>query len=456
MSPSRDSRPNANPFEEEEATQVVSSGDVGGFFAGRFRLDGKLGLGAVGRVMTAVDTRTGARVALKVLHKNRAGDAEVIARFQREAELLRELRHPGIVKLVDFGQSKTEGWWLAMELLEGRTMKEHLATQGSFTPRDAWPIVATICDALAYAHSKQVLHRDLKPENIILLPGQTPPCKVVDFGLSRDGAAQRITATGMMLGTPRYMAPEMLAESHTLDARIDVFSIGVILFEMLTGRSIYTADDVGSLFGAIMEGRTLRLRQVRPDALPPLDVLIAECVAKDANQRVSNADVIATRYATCLGLSTDRSPFVRGAPAGVQVRAAPKHVAAAFRVADLPHPPTPPPSEDWAPETRMTPQRVQKNSGSLPPRASPAPQAPEAFAAPPRAEFSSRPLPQRPATVPISIAPAPRKTSKVRIVIGVLVLFVAIVTLALAGVSAYLISSGRAQRWWTEFNAAQG
>ena len=140
---------------------MVSSVDVGGFFAGRFRLDAKLGVGAVGRVMTAVDTRTGVRVALKVLHKNRSGDAEVITRFQREAELLRELRHPGIVKLVDFGQSKEEGWWLAMELLEGRTMKDHLATQGSFTPRDAWPIVATICDALAYAHSKQVLHREL-------------------------------------------------------------------------------------------------------------------------------------------------------------------------------------------------------------------------------------------------------------------------------------------------------
>lgn len=452
MSQPRDSYPNDNPFEEEEATQVVSSGDVGGFFAGRFRLDGKLGLGAVGRVMTAVDTRTGVRVALKVLHKNRAGDSEVITRFQREAELLRELRHPGIVKLVDFGQSKTEGWWLAMELLEGRTMKDHLATQGSFTPRDAWPIVATICDALAYAHSKQVLHRDLKPENIILLPGQTPPCKVVDFGLSRDAAAQRITATGMMLGTPRYMAPEMLAESHTLDARTDVFSIGVILFEMLTGRSIYTAEDVGALFGAIMEGRTLRLRQVRPDALPPLDVLIAECVAKDPNQRVSNADVIATRYATCLGLSTDRSPFVRGAPVGVQVRAAPKHVAAAFRVADLPHPPGPPPTDDWAPETRTTPQRVQNHSS--PPRMSPAPQPPmEAFAPPPRAEFTSRPLPPRPAAT-VSIAPP--KTSKVRIALGLLMVVVAVVTLALAGVSAYLVASGRAQRWWEEFNAAQG
>ena len=436
-----DLEPIVTPFDEEEATQVVSQGDVGGFFAGRFRLDAKLGLGAVGRVMTAVDTRTGMRVALKVLHKNRETDPEVIVRFQREAELLRELRHPGIVKLVDFGQSKEAGWWLAMELLEGVTMKEHLATQGPFAPRDAWPIVATICDALAYAHSKEVLHRDLKPENIVLLPGQNPPCKVVDFGLSRGAKAQRITATGVMLGTPRYMAPEMLAESHTLDARADVFSIGVMLFEMLTGRSIYTVDDFGSLFGAIMEGRTLRLKQVRPDAPPALDVLIAECVAKDPSQRVANADAIATRFATCLGLSTDRSPFVRGAPQGVQVRAAPKHVAAAFRVADLPQPKAAP-SQDWAPDTRPSQPKV-----SMPPRPSPAPPAPrvDTFAAPPRAEFSE-------AAPRISMPQiSPTTASRLRIAGVGLALLIAVITLSVAGITAYLISSGRVFRWWAEF-----
>ena len=437
-----DLEPIVTPFDDDEATQVVAQGDVGGFFAGRFRLDAKLGLGAVGRVMTAVDTRTGGRVALKVLHKSRAGDAEVITRFQREAELLRELRHPGIVKLVDFGQSKEAEWWLAMELLEGRTMKEHLATQGPFAPRDAWPILATICDALAYAHSRQVLHRDLKPENIILLEGQSPPCKVVDFGLSRGAGAQRITATGVMLGTPRYMAPEMLAESHTMDARTDVFSIGVTLFEMLTGRSIYTVEDFGSLFGAIMEGRTLRLRQVRPDAPPALDALIAECVAKDPANRVANVDLIATRYATCLGLSTDRSPFLRGTPVGVQVRSAPKHVAAAFRVADLPHPPTPASKEDWAPETRVTSPRVSAAPAPRPAETKPPSsemKPPSLFVSPAPAEFSG------------STSRLREALPQMRILGMALALVVAVSTLLLAGISAYLVSSGRAQRWWSDW-----
>jgi len=167
---------------------------------------------------------------------------------------------------------------------------------------------------VATAHERGILHRDLKPENVLLLESGLPPCKILDFGLSRYTAKpDRITATGTVLGTPRYMAPEVLMEQGPVDERVDVFALGAIAFEMLTGRSIYPADDVGQLFGCILEGRVLSLRSVRPDAPPALDRLLADAVAKDLSARIPTVEQFARLYAQAIGVPEDRSMFVPGA-----------------------------------------------------------------------------------------------------------------------------------------------
>ena len=318
--PGPSSQPPDGQWDEEEATAVVSATDVGGFFGDRFRVDARLGIGAMGRVLTAVDMKTGTLVALKVLHKDRQKDPAVVERFQREAAVLREIHHPAIVQLVAFGQAKDGTWWLAMEHLVGKTLKDRLSQGGPFVPRDAWPVLATMCDGVALAHAKGILHRDLKPENVLLLESGLPPCKILDFGLSRYTAKpDRITATGTVLGTPRYMAPEMLHEHAPIDERADVFAIGAIAFEMFTGRSVYPAEDFGQLFGCILEGRTLSLRSVRPDASPELERVLADALARDVDARIRTVDELAMRLARAIGVSEDRAMFL---PAASGVRRA--------------------------------------------------------------------------------------------------------------------------------------
>jgi serine/threonine-protein kinase len=337
-------------WEEEEATEIVQATDIGGFFGERFRVDARLGVGAMGRVLTAVDTKTNTLVALKVLHKDRAKSPEVVERFQREAAVLRQIQHPAIVHLVAFDRARDGTWWLAMEHLQGKTLKDRIQQGGPFSPTAAWPVLATICDAVAVAHGQGILHRDLKPENVLLLESGLPPCKILDFGLSRyTTKPDRITATGAVLGTPRYMAPELLAEASSVDERADVFAIGVIAFEMLTGRSIYPAEDFAQLFGCILEGRTIPLRQVRPDASPELERVIAQAVAKDAAQRTRSADELASQLARALRVSPDRSVFLpkpggatRPDPAS-GLREAPRQAAPAMAPVPRPAPaPSPP------------------------------------------------------------------------------------------------------------------
>ncbi len=307
----------------DDATAVVASTDIGGFFGERFRLDARLGVGAMGRVLTAFDMQSGSIVALKMLHKDRASDPGVIERFRREAEILRAIEHPAIVRLVAFDRSADGTWWLAMEHLVGETLKDRLAQGRPFEPREAWPILASVLDAVSLAHARGILHRDLKPENVLLLQSGLPPAKVLDFGLSRYTAkAERITAKGMVLGTPRYMAPEMLTDSASVDERVDVFAVGTIVFEMLTGRSIYPAEDVGQLFGCILEGRTIPLRAIRPNASPLLEQVIADAVARDPAARIPSIEALSERLARALGVSPDRSAFLpRVASGGAAPRA---------------------------------------------------------------------------------------------------------------------------------------
>ncbi len=209
---------------------------------GKYRIEQLLGRGGMGAVYRARDMRLDRLVALKVVRAELLGDPEARRRFRREAQIVARLQHPAIVSVYDFGSFHDGGAYLVMELVRGEDLRRVLQREGRLDPKRALAILTTVCSAIEAAHREGVLHRDLKPENI-LLPGGDVEAKVLDFGVAKviddrqaspADAATLVTAAGMIVGTPAYMAPEQL-RGGTVDARTDVFSLGVIAFEMLTG-----------------------------------------------------------------------------------------------------------------------------------------------------------------------------------------------------------------------------
>lgn len=302
-------RPKLTSFDDDESTEVINNAEIGGFFGGRFRIDARLGSGAMGRVLTALDTESGRLVALKVLHRERSRDKNVLRRFAREAASLRAINHRAIVGIVASGRAPDGTPWLAMEHLTGITLKQRIAKH-RMEPSEWWPVLKMLAEAVGEAHARGVVHRDLKPENIFLPEGGDPPCKILDFGLStlnREGA-DKVTATGQLLGTPRYMAPELLASIGKPDHRVDVFALAVVTFEALTGRSLYSADDLGSLFGQILEARTHSLRQFRPDLSMELESVIKQGHARSMGDRFQTAGAFATAFARAAGIGDAIAP----------------------------------------------------------------------------------------------------------------------------------------------------
>ncbi|WP_434045294.1 MULTISPECIES: protein kinase domain-containing protein [Sorangium] len=223
---------------------------IGTIVGGRFRIVGVLGEGGMGRVYNGEQPMgTSVRkVAVKTLLSQHAKDPQVVARFMRECGTVSELEHPNTIKVYDFGQTNTGELYIAMELLNGQSLEEALERGGALSPERVDRIIAQVCGSLHEAHEKGIVHRDLKPANIFLTrrAGEEDYVKVLDFGIAkRDDrsakAEQKLTQQGMVLGTPPYMSPEQFTGTE-LDARSDIYSLGVLTYEMLTGRLPFDAD----------------------------------------------------------------------------------------------------------------------------------------------------------------------------------------------------------------------
>jgi hypothetical protein len=203
---------------------------------GPYRIEALIGRGGMGAVYRAVHTLLGRAVALKILPPHLAADKEFVSRFQREAVALAKLQHPNIVAIHDMG-IEGERYWFAMEHVEGVNLRQIL-TQGKMTPEQALAVVPRLCEALEYAHQQGIVHRDIKPENILIDREGTP--KIADFGLAKivkgDAAERTLTRTSMVMGTVEYMAPEQRENTRGADHRADIYSMGVVLYEMLTGQ----------------------------------------------------------------------------------------------------------------------------------------------------------------------------------------------------------------------------
>ena len=268
-----------------------------GLLAGRFVIEREVGRGGVGIVYHARDEVSGAPVALKVIAIPGV-DASEEARFGREGRVLAGLSHPGIVRVVAFGQLDEGHPYVAMEWLEG----EDIAQRQKRAPLSlgrALEIGAQVADALAYAHSVGIIHRDIKPSNVILAgsgPGQDWPleAKLVDFGVASAEDA-RLTRTGAIIGTPAYMAPEQARGDAEVDARADIYGLGATLFEMIAGRPPHLGPTPIAILARLVTTPAPRLGEVFPDAPVVLDDLLCEMLATHPEERPARASEVAVR-----------------------------------------------------------------------------------------------------------------------------------------------------------------
>jgi serine/threonine-protein kinase len=260
---------------------------------GRFEIDRLAGAGGMGEVYRAVDRQTGAPVALKILH---ARNAESIERFAREAQLLAELSHPGIVRFIHSGTTRTGEGFLVMEWLDGEGLGDRLS-RGRITIPEAVALGRRVAEALHAAHVRGVVHRDLKPQNLFLPGGDLANVKILDFGIARAiQQEQSITQTGASMGTPGFMSPEQAKASRDIDARADVFSLGCVLFKCLTGQAPFTGDPLTILLKVIKDPAP-RVASLCPEVPPALEDLIQRMLAKSPDGRPRDAGAVAAELA---------------------------------------------------------------------------------------------------------------------------------------------------------------
>jgi serine/threonine protein kinase len=265
--------------------------DEGQEWFGDFRLVEMLGRGGMATVFKA--ERGQELQALKRPIASFLDDPQFMERFLREAEIGRTLNHPNIVRILERGEVAGVPYF-TMELVEGRTLDAFLRAHGAIPPRSAAEIVAQVAEALDFAHSKGIVHRDLKPSNIMILPdGQV---RVMDFGIARARRFEGLTATGAFLGTPEYVAPEMIEGTGT-DARSDLYALGVIFFELLTGQRPFAGDTPFAILRKHATEEPPHPSRLVPGIPPELDAIVAHLLRKDPSERPASAEelVVALR-----------------------------------------------------------------------------------------------------------------------------------------------------------------
>jgi serine/threonine-protein kinase len=266
---------------------VTTSLAPGQVLAQRYRIQHLLGKGGMGAVYLADDEVLGELVALKVISSAfAANEAEMIARFRREAAAARKVSSPSVIRIHDLGEARPGLLYLSMEYFAGRTLTEVIAQRGSVPLKDARDMLQQIGAGLEAAHQAGVVHRDLKPSNVLV--GERGMIKIIDFGLATTTAGAGFTATGALMGTPHYMAPEQV-RGKPVDARTDIYALGALAYHLVCGRPPFSGDNPIALGFAHLSEPVIPPRQLRKDVSPALDAAIVAALAKAPEDRPSSA-----------------------------------------------------------------------------------------------------------------------------------------------------------------------
>jgi serine/threonine protein kinase len=262
----------------------------------RFRVEGFLGRGGAGNVLSAVDEETGERVALKLLRSNARMDPVMVERFRREAKALSDIDHPGVIGVKDAGPLDDGTLFLAMELIEGQTLAR-LVSDGPVDAAFLKPVVAGLCGALAAIHALGIIHRDVKPANIFLpSTGEAEDAvKLVDFGVAKIHGLEGITTTAVSVGTAPYMAPEQL-RGRPLDARVDVYATGVTMYEALVGKRPFYSTPERHIYEAILAGEYQPISELAPDVPATVAEVVERAFTADPAERFNSAEELGAAY----------------------------------------------------------------------------------------------------------------------------------------------------------------
>ncbi len=293
--PASETEETANGVRRHEELTPPSQPYAGGVeIGGRYRLTAQLGVGGMGEVWEAEHIVLRRTLAIKLLLGDEH-DARHADRLQREAELVARLEHPNVVTVTDFGRVPGGRPYIVMERLRGCTLSQLLRERGALPWTQARDIAVQIAAGLACAHDANIIHRDLKPSNVFVLddPHGRMPIKIIDFGLAKATVIgpqdRKLTRSGMVFGTPAYMAPEQ-ARGDELDGGADIYAVGAILFEMIAGRRLWSRASAPQLLYCHLFEAPPLLRSVVPDVPADLEAIVARCLCKDRAQRFATAD----------------------------------------------------------------------------------------------------------------------------------------------------------------------
>ena len=272
---------------------------------GRYELLAELGQGAMGVVYKALDPVLDRVVAIKTINLTLPKDelADYEARFYQEARAAGGLNHPNIVTIYDIGKSERLAY-MAMEFLEGEELRSILSSKEALPVTLALDIAIQVADGLAYAHDRQVVHRDIKPANIMIV--RDGLVKITDFGIARMRTNEVKTMTGMILGSPKYMSPEQVTGKRA-DHRVDLFSLGVVLYEMLTGEAPFLADSIHGIMYQIMQFSPPAPSATQPGLPEVLDLIVAKALSKSADERYQTAAELARDLRDCKNMLEGKS-----------------------------------------------------------------------------------------------------------------------------------------------------